>query len=54
VRININTNGKVKDTDIRALYLLVYAIDNSTPRMKTHNLTYLADRMGFKIVKKEK
>ena len=54
MRINIDTKGKlVRDADIRALYLLVYALDNSTPRMKVHNLRYIADRMGYKLVTKK-
>ena len=53
MRIEIDTNKKpITDKDIRALYLLLYALDNSTPRMKIYNLAYVADRLGFKLVKK--
>jgi hypothetical protein len=52
MRIEINTNGKkVTDPDIKALYVLVYALDNSTPKMKVANLQYVADRLGYKLVK---
>jgi hypothetical protein len=54
MRIDIKTKGaRLVDKDIRALYLLIYALDNSTPKMKTHNLAYVADRNGFKLVKKQ-
>jgi len=53
MRININTNGKpLKDADVRALYLLLYALDSSTPKMKIANLRYIADRFGYDITKK--
>ncbi len=52
MRIEITTNGKVTDPDIRALYALVYALDNSTPRMKEANLRFVADRMGFDLVRR--
>jgi len=55
MRIEINTNGKpVTDVDIRALYLLAYALDKSSPRMMIYNLKYIADRCGFDLVKKKK
>jgi hypothetical protein len=55
MRIKIDTNGKsLKDADVRALYILLYALDTSTPRMKIANLRYIADRFGYDIVKKTK
>lgn len=55
MRINIDTKGKpLRDADVRALYILLYALDTSTPKMKIANLRYLADRFGYDIVKKTK
>jgi len=53
MRVNIITKGKVKDKDIRALYLLQHALDASTPRMKIVNLSFIADKMGYKLAKKQ-
>jgi len=53
MKIEIKTNRKVTDPDIRALYTLVYALDHSTPRMKVANLQYVADRLGYKLTPKE-
>jgi len=52
--ITIKTPKRITDKDIKALYLLVYAMDNSTPKMKIANLQYIADRMGYSLIKKEK
>ena len=50
MRIEIKTKGKVTNPDIRALYLLIYALDyQSTPRMRKANLQFVADRMGYKL-----
>jgi hypothetical protein len=54
MRITIKTNGPVSDKDIRALYLLMYALDNSTPGMKIANLQYIVDRMGYELIPKRK
>jgi len=51
MRIEIKTKGKVSDPDIRALYMIVHALDNSTPRMKVANLQCVADKLGYKLVK---
>ncbi len=53
MRIEINTKGKITDKDMRALYEIADALNNSTPRMKVANLQYFADRLGYKLVKKE-
>ena len=53
MRIQIDTHGKpITDKDVRALYIILYALDNSTPRMKEANLQYIADRLGYKLVRK--
>lgn len=54
MRIEIKTKGRCTDKDIRALYQLVYALDyQSTPRMRVANLAFVADRLGYKLVKKD-
>jgi len=40
MRIDIKTNGPVKDPDIKALYLLKKALEISTPRMVQANLKF--------------
>ena len=54
MRIEIKTNGRVTDRDLRALYLLVAALDQSTPQMKVANLEYVANKLGYKLVSDEK
>ena len=55
MRINIKTNGKrITDVDIRCLFLLAYALDKSSPRMVEANLRFVADKFGYKLVKKDK
>ena len=53
MRITIKTPKRITDKDIKALYLLVYAMDNSTPQMKKANLEYIADRMGYYLRSKK-
>jgi hypothetical protein len=53
MRITIKTPMRVSDRDVRALYILIYALDSSSSeRMKSANLQYVADRMGYKVVPK--
>jgi hypothetical protein len=40
MRIEIKTNGPVKDKDVRALYLIKHALEMSTPRMVDANLKF--------------
>lgn len=55
MRIEIKTGKKpVKDKDIRALYLISHALDNSTERMKYHNLNFFVDKLGYKLVPKNR
>jgi len=54
MRIEIKTGKRITDRDIRALYLLAYALQTSSRRMKVANLQYIADRMGYKLVQKGK
>lgn len=43
MRIEIKTNGPVKDQDIRAIYLLREALKMSTPRMRQANLKFAVE-----------
>jgi hypothetical protein len=53
MRITIRTQKRVTDKDIRALYVLVWALNNSSSeRMQAANLQYVADRIGYKLIKK--
>jgi hypothetical protein len=40
MRVEIKTNGRVNDNDIKALYLLREAMRISTPRMVAANLKF--------------
>jgi len=53
MRIEIKTNGKpVTDRDVRALYMILNALNNSSPHMKLVNLQFFADKLGYKLVPK--
>ena len=53
MRIEIKTKTPVKNPDLRALYLLVHALENvGTQRMKTANLRFVADRLGYRLIPK--
>ena len=54
MKITIKTGARVTDSDIRALYLLVYAMQTSSDRMKEYNLRYVAERFGYKLVKEDR
>jgi hypothetical protein len=54
MRIEINTNGKpVTDKDVRAIYEIAHALDNSTPRMKLVNLRFFVDKLGYILIPKK-
>ena len=54
MRIDINTKGKkIKDQDVRALVILLFGMDKTTPKMIKANLQYIADKYGYKIVPKD-
>jgi hypothetical protein len=44
MRVEIKTNGPVKDNDVKALYLLQKALEISTARMRKHNLNFIIDK----------
>lgn len=51
MRINIKTNGPVKDNDIRALYLIREALRISAPRMIDANLKFSVESFKAKTRK---
>ena len=48
MRVDIKTNGPVKDNDIKALYLLREALRISTPRMVEANLKFAIESFKSK------
>jgi len=48
MRIEIKTNGAVKDQDIKAIYLLKKALEISTPRMVNANLKFAIESFNAK------
>lgn len=44
MRIEIKTKGKVKDNDIKALYLLQKAMEISSDRMRQANLKFITSK----------
>jgi hypothetical protein len=44
MRIEIKTKGKVKDNDVRALYLLNEAMKISSEKMRKANLDYIKSK----------
>lgn len=48
MRIEIKTNGKVKDPDIKALYLLQEAMKLSTDRMRKANIDFIISKWKLK------
>lgn len=54
MRINIPTGGKpIKDRDIRAIFVLDYAMKLSTDKMLKANLEYAIDKWRKKIEQKK-
>lgn len=52
MRIDIKTKGKVKDNDVKAVYLLDHAINKlSSKRMLKANLDFVLNKYGFKVIK---
>ncbi len=50
MRVEIKTKGKVKDRDIKALYLINEAMKLSSERMRKANLKFVAEKYGFLII----
>ena len=51
MRINIKTNGRIKDNDVKAVYLLDYALNKlSSQKMIKANLEFVASKLGLKVV----
>jgi len=54
MRINIKTKGKrITDKDVRALYIILNGLNTGSENMKKAHLEYFADKLGYKLVKKE-
>jgi hypothetical protein len=49
MRVNIKTNGKIKDKDIKALYLMNYAMQISSDKMRKANLDFIKGKWANKI-----
>jgi hypothetical protein len=47
MRIDIKTKGKVKDNDIKALYLIEKAIQISSPRMRKANIEFIKSKYNL-------
>ena len=53
MRIEIKTKGKrITDRDVRALYMILNALNNSSSHMKVENLRFFAEKLGYEIVPK--
>lgn len=50
MRVQIKTNGPVKDPDIKALYMLDAAVKMSTPRILKANLKFILDKHKIQIL----
>lgn len=53
MRIDIKTKTPVKDKDIRALWILSYAMSLVSERMIYATLQFLADHYGYRVIRKE-
>ena len=51
MRVNIKTRGQVKDFDIKALYLLDYALKLSTKKMVRANLRFAIEKYNSEMEK---
>jgi hypothetical protein len=49
MRVEIKTNGKVKDKDIKALYLMEYAMRLSSNKMRQANLDFINAKWNRKL-----
>lgn len=47
MRVDIKTNGKVKDPDIKALYLIQKAMELSTDKMREANVRFIVQKWGI-------
>jgi hypothetical protein len=49
MRVEIKTKEIVRDRDVRALHLINFALEHCTPRMIEHNLSFIADKYGYRV-----
>ena len=52
MRIEIKTKKPIRDREIRALYIIAYALYLVSPRMKKATLEFFASHFGFTVVEK--
>jgi hypothetical protein len=50
MRVEIKTNGPVKDNDIKALYLIEQAMKISSPRMRKANIEFVASKYKIYVL----
>jgi hypothetical protein len=51
MRVNIKTKGRVKDKDIKALYLMNHALNISSAKMRIENLKFIVGKLGYNLIK---
>lgn len=49
MRVEIKTNGKTNDPDIKAILILNKGMEQSTERMRLANLQFVLSKWGFKV-----
>jgi hypothetical protein len=49
MRINIKTDKPVKDSEMRAMYIIGYAFKLISPRMIKPTLDFFAGHFGYKV-----
>lgn len=52
MRVEIKTKGKVKDKEIRAVYILNEGLKQSSDRMRVANLNFVLGKYGLTVTPK--
>lgn len=52
MRIQIKTTNPIKDGDVKALFIIGYALSLCKERMIIPTLQFFADRYGYRVVPK--
>lgn len=52
MRINIKTDRRIKDKEIRAMYIIAYAFKLISTRMIKPTLEFFASHYGYRIIPK--
>lgn len=50
MRIDIKTKSRIKDNDIKALYLFAKAMELSSDKMRKANLNFIASRYNMTVL----